>query len=59
LAKHLENTTYIKHLQRSWKVSGMLVLTAIAGILHGIFPFVLQNYVSAMVYDINKVFEDA
>jgi hypothetical protein len=37
----------------------MLVLTAIAGILHGIFPFVLKNYVSAMVYDINKVFEDA
>ena len=59
MAKHLENTTYIKHLQRAWKISGMLVLTAIAGILHGIFPFVLKNYVSAMVYDINKVFEDA
>jgi len=59
LAKHLENTTYIKHLRRVWKISGMLVITAIAGILHGIFPFVLKTYVSTMVHDINKVFEDA
>jgi hypothetical protein len=36
----------------------MLVITAIAGILHGIFPFVLKTYVSTRVHNINEILEE-
>ena len=54
--KHLENTTYIKHLLFAFKVSVMLFVVSVVGIIHGIFPFILKNYVSSRVHDLNGEF---
>jgi len=54
--KHLENTTYIKHLRRAWSVSVILLVSAIVGIVHGVLPFVFKTYVSSRIEGLNKEF---
>ena len=55
--KHLENTTYFKHLFHIWKVSAQLVLVSIVGIIHGILPFTFQNYVSSKLKELDELLD--
>lgn len=45
---------YFKHQVRVFKVSAKLFWLAIAGILHGIFPFLLVNTVTSGIKQIEK-----
>ena len=56
--KHLENTTYLRHLQFAWLTSGKLLLLVLVGLIHGIFPFIFPTYVSSKVHHLNTVFGD-
>ena len=54
--KHLENTTYLRHLQFAWLTSGKLLLLVLVGLIHGIFPFILPKYVSSTVHRLHSEF---
>ena len=57
--RHLKNTTYLKHLLFVWKISAMLVLISIVGVIHGIFPFLYDRYVSSKLRELDELLDTA
>jgi len=57
--KHLKENSqnYFQHLAFSWKISGQLLVLAVIGVIHGIFPFVFTRWVSSEMHRINQKFE--
>ena len=53
--RHLENTTYFKHLFLIWKVSAALAVASVVGVIHGIFPFLYERYVSSKLKELDEV----
>ena len=49
--KHLKdnNMGYFEHLGFALKLSGQLVVMAVVGVIHAVFPFIFANSVSAGV----------
>ena len=49
--KHLKdnNMGYFEHLGFALKLSGQLVMMAVIGVIHAVFPFIFANSVSAGV----------
>ena len=49
--KHLKdnNMGYFEHLGFALKLSGQLVVMAVIGVVHAVFPFIFANSVSAGV----------
>ena len=57
--RHLKNTTYLQHLLYAWKVSAMLVLISIVGVIHGIFPYLYERYVSSKLRELDELLDTA
>jgi hypothetical protein len=59
ILRHLENTTYLKHLFFAWKVSAKLSLVMVVGVIHGIFPFLYERYVSSKLKELDELLDTA
>jgi|TARA_R110000824_G_scaffold75983_5_gene192685 hypothetical protein len=57
LLRHLENTTYLKHLFFAWNVSAKLALVMVVGVIHGIFPFLYERYVSSKIKELDELLD--
>ena len=55
--KHLENTTYLKHLQFAWLTSAKLLVLVLVGLIHGLFPFILPTHVSSKIRHLDSAFD--
>ena len=53
-SKHLEGTTYFKHMRRAMKWSYMLIVAGILGFIHSVFPFIYKDIISGTVDKIKK-----
>ena len=56
--KHLDNTTYLKHLKFAWLISAKLAVLVIVGLVHGLFPFIFPSYISSKVHQLNSEFDN-
>ena len=52
-----QNKNYFQHLAFSWKTSSQLLVLAVVGVIHGIFPFIFHTWVSSEIHRINKKFD--
>ena len=53
-SKHLEGTTYFKHMGKAMKWSYMLIVAGILGFIHAVFPFIYKDIISGTVDKIKK-----
>ena len=48
------NLSWGRHLYFAWSISFRLIVLSIAGIIHGVFPFICTKTVSNGIYDISN-----
>ena len=53
-SKHLEGTTYFKHMWQAMKWSYMLIVGGVLGFLHSIFPFIYKDIITSTVDKVKK-----
>ena len=53
-SKHLEGTTYFKHMWKAMKWSYMLIVAGILGFLHSVFPFIYKDIITSTVDKVKK-----
>jgi hypothetical protein len=52
---HIEGKEYFNHMGYIFKISCRLFLLGVVGVLHGLFPFLFTNTISAKVEDLNSL----
>jgi hypothetical protein len=52
---HIERKEYFKHMGYVCKISCMLFVLGVVGVLHGLFPFLFPNMVSTKIANLNSL----
>jgi hypothetical protein len=50
---HLKDTTYLKHMKVALMLSWNMLLLAIVGVIHAVFPFAFPNLLSSRVHELD------
>ena len=50
---HLKDTTYLKHMKVAFMLSWNMLLLAVVGAIHAVFPFIFQNTLSSRVHELD------